>query len=175
MSPKRRKPERLTRPEVLDRLARLIDTVRKKVEARRAFSCAGCEAHCCRVGRNAMLVGFFFEAVGDWQLLRFKREPASQGAIMTTGLWRFTRHPNYFGEVVLWWGLFLVTLGAPHGWWALASPVTITFLLLRVSGIPMLEKKYEGRSDFAHYRATTSAFFPWIPKRLDRGDGRAEP
>jgi len=121
------------------------------------------------------LIGFFFETVGDWQLLRFKRDPANQGAIMTTGLWRLTRHPNYFGEVVLWWGVFLVTLGAPHGWWALVSPVTITFLLLRVSGIPMLEKKYEGRSDFAHYRARTNAFFPWFPKRRGRVEGRAEP
>lgn len=121
-------------------------------------------------GGLVWLFGFLFESVGDWQLLRFKRDPANQGGIITTGLWRFTRHPNYFGEVVVWWGLFLIALGAPHGWWALISPVTITFLLLRVSGIPMLEKKYEGRADFAHYRAVTNAFLPWFPKKRSQVD-----
>jgi len=125
-------------------------------------------------GSVVWLVGFLFETVGDWQLLRFKRSPASRGEIMTTGLWRFTRHPNYFGEVVVWWGLFLIALGAPHGWWALISPVTITFLLLRVSGIPMLEAKYEGRADFDRYKATTNAFLPWFPKRQGQVDRAGE-
>lgn len=116
-------------------------------------------------GAMVWLFGFLFETVGDWQLLRFKRDPANKGEIMTTGLWRFTRHPNYFGEVVIWWGLFLIALGAPHGWWALSSPVMITFLLLRVSGIPMLERKYAGRADFARYRAVTNAFLPWFPRK----------
>lgn len=115
-------------------------------------------------GTAVWAVGFGFEAVGDWQLLRFKRDPASAGQIMTEGLWRYTRHPNYFGEVTLWWGIFLVALPAEHGPWALVSPVTITVLILFVSGIPMLEEKYEGDPEWEAYRARTSAFLPRPPR-----------
>ncbi|MBN1140461.1 MAG: DUF1295 domain-containing protein [Deltaproteobacteria bacterium] len=110
------------------------------------------------------LVGFAFEAVGDWQLIQFKKKPESKGHIMQSGLWRFTRHPNYFGEATLWWGLFFLALGAPYGAMTLASPVLIDFLLLKVSGIPMLEKKYEGNAEFESYKRRTNAFFPWFPK-----------
>jgi steroid 5-alpha reductase family enzyme len=110
-------------------------------------------------------VGFFFEALGDAQLLRFKRNPENKGRIMTSGLWAFTRHPNYFGEATMWWGLFLVVLGAPGGWTAVLSPLTITFLLLRVSGVTLLEKRYAGNPEFAAYARRTNAFFPWFPKK----------
>lgn len=110
-------------------------------------------------------VGFAFEAIGDWQLERFKRDPDSEGRIMTEGLWRYTRHPNYFGEVTLWWGVFLIALPTEHGAWALISPVTVTVLILFVSGIPMLEEKYEGDPEFEEYRRRTSAFFPMPPGR----------
>jgi steroid 5-alpha reductase family enzyme len=110
-------------------------------------------------------VGFFFEAVGDAQLARFKRDPANRGKIMDRGLWKYTRHPNYFGEALMWWGIFLVALEVPYGWMTVASPVLITFLLVRVSGIPLLEKKYAGNADFQAYARRTSAFVPWIPKR----------
>ena len=109
-------------------------------------------------------VDFAFEAIGDWQLLQFKRDPESGGRIMRYGLWRFTRHPNYFGEATLWWGIFLIALGAPLGWLALISPLLIDFLLLKVSGIPMLEERYVGNSEFAVYKQRTNAFFPWFPK-----------
>ncbi len=109
-------------------------------------------------------IGFVFEAVGDYQLMRFKQNPESKGKLMMTGLWRYTRHPNYFGEITQWWGIFVITVSSPFGWLAIISPVTITFLLLYVSGIPMLEKKYEGREDFARYKAQTNALIPWIPK-----------
>lgn len=108
--------------------------------------------------------GILFEAVGDWQLLRFKRNPANKGKIISSGLWRYTRHPNYFGECSLWWGVYLVALGSPGAWWTIISPLTINFLLLYVSGIPMLEKKYEGNLAFEDYKKRTSPLIPWYPK-----------
>ena len=110
-------------------------------------------------------LGFFFEAVGDWQLTRFKKDPANRGRTIEEGLWRYTRHPNYFGEAVLWWGLFLIGLGSPIGFWGVISPLTICFLLLKVSGIPMLEAKYVGNPQFEADKARTNAFFPWFPKK----------
>jgi steroid 5-alpha reductase family enzyme len=110
-------------------------------------------------------VGFGFESVGDLQLARFKREAKNKGRIMKTGLWRFTRHPNYFGEVTMWWGVFLLSLSVPNGWAGIISPLLITFLLLKVSGVAMLEKKYRGDPHFERYAAKTSPFFPWFPKK----------
>jgi len=109
-------------------------------------------------------MGFLFEAIGDWQLLRFKKDPAHKGRIIKTGLWRFSRHPNYFGEVTLWWGIYLIALSSGASWPVVIGPLTITFLILKVSGIPMLEKKYEGNPEFEAYRRRTSAFFPLPPK-----------
>jgi len=116
-------------------------------------------------GAAVWLAGFLFEAVGDAQIERFKRDPANRGRIITSGLWRLSRHPNYFGEAAMWWGLFLIALSAPRGFTAVVSPMLITFLLLRVSGIPMLERKYAGRPDWEDYARRTSAFFPWFPKK----------
>ena len=110
-------------------------------------------------------VGFLFEAVGDAQLARFKRDPGNRGKIMDKGLWRYSRHPNYFGESLMWWGIFLVALEVPYGWTTIVSPVLVTFLLVRVSGIPMLEKKYAGNAEFQAYARRTSAFVPWFPKK----------
>jgi len=107
------------------------------------------------------IVGFLFETIGDYQLLVFSQNKPHRDAIMETGLWRYTRHPNYFGEVVLWWGLFGVVLPVSGGIWAIISPLTITFLLLYVSGIPMLEAKYADNAAFQAYKKRTSAFFPW--------------
>jgi len=120
------------------------------------------------IGVCMWLVGFLFEAVGDWQLLRFKSDPANKGKIMTTGLWHYTRHPNYFGEVTLWWGIFIICLQVPEGWWTVIGPMTITYLILRVSGTPMLEKRYADNPEYAEYIRTTSSFFPLRPKF--RGD-----
>ena len=112
--------------------------------------------------------GFAFEAVGDAQLRRFKREPAQKGRIMTRGLWRLTRHPNYFGESVMWWGIFVIALSAECGWAGVIGPLVITFLLTKVSGVPMLEKKYRGNSEFEEYARTTSAFLPWFPRKTEK-------
>jgi steroid 5-alpha reductase family enzyme len=118
-------------------------------------------------GLLVWLTGFSFEALGDWQLLQFLRNPGNRGQLMTSGLWRYTRHPNYFGEVTLWWGVWLIVLSVPGGWLTIIGPLTITGLIFKVSGIPMLEKGYEGRADFAAYKRRTSAFFPLPPRRED--------
>ena len=83
---------------------------------------------------------------------------------MNQGLWQYTRHPNYFGEVTMWWGIWLLTVGSTYWYIGIIGPITISFLLLKVSGIPMLEKKYEGNKEFEKYKAKTSAFFPWFVK-----------
>lgn len=111
------------------------------------------------------LTGFFFEAVGDYQLGVFKRNPVNKGKLMTTGLWSLTRHPNYFGEATLWWGIAILAYGTTQNFLVFLGPLTINFLLLYVSGIPLLEKKYQGRADWRAYAKTTSAFFPLPPKR----------
>ena len=116
------------------------------------------------LGFCVWLVGFLFESVGDAELARFTRDRKNRGKILQTGLWRYTRHPNYFGEVVQWWGIWLLAAGLPGGWFGLIGPVTITFLILKVSGVPMLEKKMAKDPDFAEYMRRTSVFLPWAPK-----------
>ena len=116
------------------------------------------------LGAAVWVIGFLFEAISDWQLMQFSKDRANKGKVITTGLWRYSRHPNYFGEVTLWWGVFLLALAAPGGWMTVIGPITITGLILGVSGIPMLEKKYEGNAAFDEYRRRTSAFFPLQPK-----------
>jgi steroid 5-alpha reductase family enzyme len=117
------------------------------------------------LGLIIWLTGFFFEAIGDYQLSEFKRKAENKKKIMTQGLWRNTRHPNYFGETIMWWGILLIALSVKNGWTAIVSPVMITFLLLKVSGIKMLEKKYVGNKEFEEYAKRTSAFFPWFSKK----------
>jgi steroid 5-alpha reductase family enzyme len=117
------------------------------------------------IGLIIWLLGFVFESVGDHQLSKFKRKEENKGKIMTQGLWKYTRHPNYFGEVVMWWGIFLMALSVKNGWTAVVSPLLITFLLLKVSGITMLERKYAGNEEFQEYAKRTNAFFPWFPKK----------
>lgn len=116
-------------------------------------------------GIAVWLLGFYFEAVGDAQLIRFIKDPANKGRLMQSGLWAYTRHPNYFGEVTQWWGLWLVALSVPNGWFGIIGPVTITFLILKVSGIPMLEKKMAGNPEFADYKGRVSIFIPMFPKK----------
>ena len=118
-------------------------------------------------GTVVFAVGLLFESVGDLQLARFRAEAANRGRVMDRGLWRYTRHPNYFGNAVLWWGLFLVALSAsPWGWAAILGPALMTFLLLRVSGVPLLERSLRRRkSEYADYVARTSVFVPWPPRR----------
>ena len=95
------------------------------------------------LGMLIWMIGFYFEAVGDAQLIRFKNNPNNKGKLLQEGLWSLTRHPNYFGEVVQWWGIGVVALAIQDGWMGLIGPITISFLILKVSGIPMLEKNME--------------------------------
>jgi steroid 5-alpha reductase family enzyme len=108
-------------------------------------------------------IGFFFESVGDHQLKVFISKPENRGKLMTSGLWKYTRHPNYFGEATMWWGMFLIALGAGASVAAILSPLTITFLLLFVSGVPLVEKPMWERPEFREYAKHTSKFFPWFP------------
>lgn len=110
-------------------------------------------------------VGFSFESIGDAQLARFIKDPANKGKLMMSGLWKYSRHPNYFGEVLQWWGVWLVALSVPHGALGVIGPITISYLILKVSGIPMLEEKMAEHPDFKEYKKKVSAFFPLPPKK----------
>lgn len=117
------------------------------------------------VGGIVWLIGFYFEAVGDFQLSRFIAKTSSKGGLMTEGLWKYTRHPNYFGEVVQWWGLFIITVATQYWWLALLSPIIITVLILFVSGVPLTEKNFAGRKGWNEYVKRTSKFLPLPPKK----------
>jgi len=115
------------------------------------------------------LVGFIFEAVGDRQLAAFKSNPANKGKVMDRGLWAYTRHPNYFGECLMWWGIFLIAFSTPNSWWTVLSPLIITAVLLKMTGIPLTEKTIVAhRPGYKEYIQRTPAFIPWFPKRNKR-------
>lgn len=108
--------------------------------------------------------GFLFEAVADFQLLRFKADRRNAGRVMDRGLWRYSRHPNYFGDAVVWWGFFLFA-AATDAWWTAIGPALMTFLLLRVSGVTLLEKRLRTtKPAYEAYTARTNAFLPWKPR-----------
>lgn len=116
------------------------------------------------LGVAVWLLGFYFESVGDAQLARFIKDPANKGKLMQNGLWAYTRHPNYFGEVTQWWGIWLLALSVFSGAFTVIGPLTITFLILKVSGVPLLEKKMQEHPDFAEYKRRTSMFVP-LPRK----------
>lgn len=110
-------------------------------------------------------VGLLFESVGDWQLARFKADATNHGKVMDRGLWAYTRHPNYFGDALAWWAFFLIALATPGGVWTVISPLLMTFMLMRVSGVALLERKLvKTRPEYDAYRRRTNAFFPWFPR-----------
>jgi steroid 5-alpha reductase family enzyme len=118
------------------------------------------------LGVVVWVVGMFFETVGDWQLHRFRSDPDSRGKVLNTGLWRFTRHPNYFGDATAWWGIFLVSADGGAGWFTLLSPLVMTWLLAKGTGKPLLEKDIvRRRPEYADYVRRTSGFFPLPPRR----------
>lgn len=110
------------------------------------------------------LIGFYFEVVGDYQLQIFRSNPGNKNQVMKSGLWRYTRHPNYFGEIAMWWGIWLMAFNVPYGLLAIVGPLTITYLLIFVSGVPMLEKLFEGNPEYQEYKKRTSMLIPWWPK-----------
>ena len=119
-------------------------------------------------GLGLYLVGLFFESVGDWQLSKFKADPANKGKVMDQGLWRYTRHPNYFGDFCVWWGIYLVALAAGH-WWTIVGTLVMSALLMRYSGAGLLEKTIGSRRPgYDEYVARTNGFFPGPPKSGER-------
>lgn len=117
------------------------------------------------LGFIVWVLGFFFEAVGDLQLARFKANPDNKGKVMSQGVWRYTRHPNYFGDSAQWWGYYFIAAAA-GGWWTVFSPALMTALLLRVSGVALLEKTLvETKPQYKEYIETTSAFLPLPPRK----------
>jgi steroid 5-alpha reductase family enzyme len=116
------------------------------------------------LGAALWLVGFFFESAGDLQLARFKADPRNKGKLMDRGVWRYTRHPNYFGDAAQWWGFYLIA-AATGGWWTIFGPILMTILLLRISGVALLEQTLETRPGYKKYAQRTSAFIPWFPRQ----------
>jgi steroid 5-alpha reductase family enzyme len=116
------------------------------------------------IGIVLWTIGFFFESVGDFQLARFKTNLANKGKVLASGVWRYTRHPNYFGDAAQWWGFFLIAAAA-GGWWTIFSPILMTIFLLRVSGVTLLEKTLGARPGYKEYIEKTSAFIPWFSRK----------
>lgn len=116
------------------------------------------------LGLTIWVIGFWFESTADRQLRAFLRDPKNKGKIMRSGLWKYSRHPNYFGEITQWWGIWLMSLYLYPVWWSVIGPLTITFLIRFVSGVPPLEKHYEGNKAYQKYKAATSMLIPSLPK-----------
>lgn len=116
------------------------------------------------IGMLVWIIGFVFESVADYQLRQFLLNPANRGKIMKSGLWHYSRHPNYFGETLMWWGIFIIALSVPYGYFTIVSPIMITYLLLYVSGVPLLENKMRNNPEFQQYMKETSVFIPWSSK-----------
>lgn len=112
-------------------------------------------------------IGFAFESTADKQLKEFKEKPASKkdGHVMKEGLWKYSRHPNYFGETLIWWGVYIIALTVSGGWKFIISPILISYLLIFVSGVPLLEKHYADDEEYQKYAEKTNKFFPWFPKK----------
>lgn len=117
------------------------------------------------VGLVVWIGGFAWEVIGDHQLARFKEKTSNRGRILTTGLWQYSRHPNYFGEALMWWGIWIISLSVPGGWQTVVGPLLIMFLLLRVSGLTLMEKHFSANPEYLAYQKRTSAFFPWMPSK----------
>lgn len=121
------------------------------------------------LGIGLFVVGMLFESIGDLQLSRFRRTPGNKGKVLDQGLWRYSRHPNYFGNFTIWWGFYLIALST-GAWWTIVSPLLMTFLLLKVSGVALLEKDISGRRpQYQQYIRSTNAFFPGRPRK-ETGD-----
>lgn len=124
-------------------------------------------------GTALWAVGVLFETIGDWQLASFRNNPHNAGRVLDRGLWRYTRHPNYFGDFCVWWGLFLVAIGCGAPWWTAVGPAIMSVFLMKFSGVGLLEKSLRhSKPDYTQYVAQTNAFFPWFPAKFK--DGRPD-
>lgn len=118
-----------------------------------------------KLGTLVWIIGFACEVIADAQLASFLKKPENRGRLMTRGLWRYSRHPNYFGEILLWWGIYIIALSVPYGWLSIVGPLTITYLLRYVSGVPLAERSLEHHPEFARYKETTSILIIWPTKK----------
>ena len=109
--------------------------------------------------------GFYFEAMGDYQMKKFKANPKNKGIVMRQGVWKYTRHPNYFGDATQWWAVFIMAAATDYWYLAAIGPAVMHFFLVKVSGVALLEQKYKGNPKYADYIASTNAFIPWFPKK----------
>jgi len=120
-------------------------------------------------GAAIAVFGLIFESLADWQLVRFKKDPANAGQVMDKGLWRYTRHPNYFGDACVWWGLWLIAAESPIAWIAVVGPIYLVYTLTRWSGMPTVEGRLRRRKpDYEDYARRTSPFIPWPPKSAEK-------
>ena len=111
-------------------------------------------------------MGFLLESISDFQLVRFKANPENKGKVLNSGFWAYSRHPNYFGETLIWWGIFLIAFATPNSWWTFISPLVISAVLLKMTGIPLTEKSIaEKRPGYRDYMNHTNAFIPWFPRK----------
>jgi len=119
------------------------------------------------LGGIIWLIGFIFETLGDWSLYKFLSKPENRGKVMDKNVWKYTQHPNYFGEVTQWWGLFVIALAVnfPFGLITVIGPAYITFQIIKVSGVRLLDKAFEGNEEYQAYKRRTSSFIPWFPKK----------
>ncbi|MFW9773679.1 MAG: DUF1295 domain-containing protein [Promethearchaeota archaeon] len=117
------------------------------------------------LGSIIWLIGFLFETIADYSLYKFLQNPANKNRIMTKSVWKYSQHPNYFGEVTQWWGLFVIALAVPFGFITFIGPAYITFQIIKVSGVRLLDKRFEGNEEYAAYKKRTSSFIPWFPKK----------
>ncbi len=116
------------------------------------------------LGLAMWVCGYYWEAVSDQQLFNFIRNPLNKGKILQSGLWHYSRHPNYFGESLMWIGIYVLALSVPYGWTACITPITITFLLRFVTGVPLLENAMKDNPEYQKYKAKTNTFIPWFAK-----------
>ncbi len=122
------------------------------------------------LGIALWVIGWVFESVGDWQLAHFKSQPNNRGRVLREGLWKYTRHPNYFGDCLVWWGVYVVAAASDCPWWIVVSPIIMTILLLKVSGVRLLEQTIvDRRPEYDDYTRCTSSFVPWPPRCFEGG------
>ncbi len=117
------------------------------------------------LGVVVWLIGFLFETIGDHTLYKFLQKPENKGEVMDRGVWKLSQHPNYFGEVTQWWGIYIIALAIPFGFITILGPIFITYMIIKVSGIKLLDKRFEADDKYAEYKQRTSVFFPWFPKK----------
>jgi steroid 5-alpha reductase family enzyme len=117
------------------------------------------------LGAFIWLIGFLFETIGDYTLYKFLSKPENKGEVMDRGVWKLSQHPNYFGEVTQWWGIYIIALATPFGFISILGPLFITYMIIKVSGIRLLDKRFEGDDKYSEYKRRTSFFFPWFPKK----------